>query len=310
MKKKLGFLLIFIVLSDFIFGVDIVEQRIINQKKTYTIGDAIEYKIILKNNPGKPKIKDETVKDIEIINKYNKFDKNLIIIYRKYQLFNINIKRLPDIILENNKGEKRIIKGLKINMKSVLSKKDKKIEDIVSPMKGLDTGYSPLPLIISLIILLFLLIILYLLYKKFKNRKKKSKITKKIWEEKIDPIEYIKTEWGKISIENYLKSGKDKELFYILSEILKTFLSLYYKKNYIDMTSNELIKEFKKEQYSELSNDISNFLEQADLIKFAKKIPKKEEEIDYAVSFFNRLIKYYEKIKEKEERKPDIDHSN
>ena len=113
----------------------------------------------------------------------------------------------------------------------------------------------------------------------------------------------------KTDINGYLKRGKEKELFYELSEILKTFLSIYYKKNYIDMTSRELISAFKKESHSELSEDISKFLEQADLIKFAKKIPVKDEEIEYTKSFFNKIIDYYEKLAVKEGVNDNIDHT-
>ncbi len=309
MIKKASFILTFIFTVNFLFGADILEQKIINMKKAYTIGDIIEYKLKIKTDGQKYKIEESQIKDIEIINRKDNIKRDILIIYRKYQLFNTNIKNLPDIILINDKGEKQTIKGLKINIKSVLSHKSNKMEDIIPPMKGLKTGYSPIPLIITVFIFLIILILIYLLYKKIKNRKKKIKTPEKIWEKKIDPLEYLKDRWAKIDINGYLKQGKEKELFYELSEILKTFLSIYYKKNYIDMTSKELINSFEKEPHSELSEDISKFLEQADLIKFAKKIPEKEEEIKYTESFFNKLIKYYEDIREKEKLINNIDHT-
>jgi hypothetical protein len=309
MIKKAGILSIIILTVSLLFGAEIREQKIINMKKTYTIGDTIEYRLKIKTNGQKYKIEESEIKNLEIIYKNNNIKDNMLIIYRKYQLFNTNIKKLPDFILINDKGEKQVINGLKIDVKSVLSPKTKNIDDIIPPMKNLKTGYSPLPLIISIILFLFVLILLYILYKKLKNRSKKDDIPEKIWEKEIDPLEYLKDRWMKTDINGYLKRGKEKELFYELSEILKTFLSIYYKKNYIDMTSRELISAFKKEPHSELSEDISKFLEQADLIKFAKKIPVKDEEIEYAKSFFNKIIDYYEKLAVKEGINDNIDHT-
>jgi len=313
MTRKKFVLILFILIFNFsqtylYSSIKVDQKKIINRKKSYTIGDILEYEIKLKISDN---LKIEKINDIkdnkwEILSRDFSRKRNTLIIYRKYQLFSYKQIKLPDIELNiikkttNNKYS-RIIKGIKVNIASSLSKNENKIKDIMPPQKDLDTNYSSVPLIVTILIILSLIALFYFLYYKLKQLRKKSTPPQKIWEKQINPIEFLEREWSKLNFKNYIRKGKIKILYYKITDILKKFLSIFHKKNYIDMTTTEFKIEYDKEKISQnIKQTLCEFLDFADLVKFAKYKPQKDE-IYQIEKIILKTLNYYRKLESQKE---------
>ncbi len=306
MKKSIIlYFILFLIIP--IFSAEVLSNKIINTKKYYTVGDIVkvEVKIQLKKGEKLKSVEDRNTDGIDIIKKDIKKGKEIKIL-REYQLFALDIKKLPDITVnikdEKGKDYTLNVKGRDIKIKEIA--KDNKPADIIPPQKGLNTNWSPLPLILTIIFAILLIGLIYFLIKKLKKREKKEE-EPKIWEKEIDPIEFFENELKRIKDSNYPEKGEFKEFYYDITEVLRKFFSIYYKKNYIDKTTYEFKRDFKEKIQEELKERIFSFLEFSDSVKFAKFNPT-EDDIKQAVYFAEEILNYYKKIEESKEKPENV----
>ena len=299
MKNKLLLFYLIVILNFPIFSAEVIANRIVNQKNFFTVGDKVKVEIKVKLDRGETyeSITDESVDGIDIYKKREKKDNELLIV-REYQIFSLDIKKLPDILLKIKDKKGKIysmkIKGRKIQIKQI--SKDDKLEDIIPPQKNLNTNWSPFPLILTILFILLLLIFIYFLLRKLRKRKEKRK-EPRIWEKEIDPIEFLTKELNRIKRQDYIERQEFKTFYYDITEVLKNFFSIYYKKNYIDKTTFEFKKDFEEKIENELKEKIFSFLEFSDMVKFAKFRPNKDQ-VKEGIKLGDDILEYYKRIKE------------
>jgi len=275
------FLIFFVSL---VFGNnDLISVNATIDKNKITIGDKINFSLKIESDKDiellpvdlSPYFKAFEIKDHAVIGPKKGWKK----ITTEYRLvlttFTTGTYIIPEISIkykDKNGIEKEITsKKIYINVESVqpspLDKDD--IRDIKPPEK------IKYPAIFYVILTLIPLITLgvYLLVKHLKERN----ISKVMKESEPDrPAHEIAYErLKKLEELNLLKEGKVKEYYVILSEIIRRYLEDRFKIPVIERTTIEVyreMKESKKIKIKELSL-IKDFLEESDLVKFAKYIP-------------------------------------
>ncbi len=301
MKKRLSLIFIIVIISflSVSFAGELISNKITNRKDSYAVGDLVKIKVCLQLSEGERfvSIEDEKVENLYIRNKYHRISNREIDIFREYQIFSIDLKKLPDIKVKvkDKKGKEYtiIVKGKPIKIK-MISKGDK-ISDIIPPQKGIETGWTPFPLLFIVLLLLFLIILIIVIVKRLKRKHIKEE-EQKLWEKEIDPIEFFERELERIKGKNYAEKGLIKEFYYDITDVIRKFLSIYYKKNYIDKTTYEFKRDFTEEIDPILKERLVSFFEFSDLVKFAKHKPTSEY-VKKAFEIAEELLKYYREIR-------------
>lgn len=132
--------------------------------------------------------------------------------------------------------------------------------------------------IIGGIILLVLLIVGIIIRRKMLKSKENAEPEdlRPAWEIAFEKLAFLKQN-------DYLTKSEFKSYYIELTEIVRHFHEKVYKKNFTDMTTEELLAGFKElDLPGSLYEDTKNFFHHADLVKFAKYIPEKQRaESDY-----------------------------
>ncbi|MBD3271112.1 MAG: hypothetical protein GF384_01075 [Elusimicrobia bacterium] len=73
---------------------------------------------------------------------------------------------------------------------------------------------------------------------------------------------------------NLVQEGKIKEFYILLSEVIRQYLARRYGMQVMDKTTMELYKDLRESyETKKVSTQIKNFLDQCDLVKFARYVP-------------------------------------
>jgi len=209
-----------------------------------------------------------------------------------YQPFDTGEFTFPELEFAVKTADSLIILKTKefiLNIESVITDSTESIKDISAPLavnlKFLDY-FIPL-----LIIILIILAIKYLvkLLKKSKNNFSEPEI--------IDdrPAYIIALELlNKLKNDDLLIKGDFLNFYFRISLILRLFIELHYKINSVEMTTSEIRANLVLDDHSEKS-EILKFLGQADMIKFAKVIPKSSDS-ETALIWLENYFKSFEKF--------------
>ncbi|MFH1824649.1 MAG: BatD family protein [Candidatus Firestonebacteria bacterium] len=265
-------------------------------KNKITIGDKINFSLKIENNKNiellpvdlSPYFKAFEIKDHSIIGPKKGWTKTTTEYKLVLTTWTTGTYIIPEISVkykDRGSGTEKEIKSNKIyiNVESVKpSSSDKDdIRDIKPPEK---IGYPAVFYIVLALIPLIALSI-YLLIRYLKNRNL-SKIMKEI-EPDRPPHEIAYERLKKLGELGLFKEGKIKEYYIILSEIIRSYLESRFKIPIIERTTLEAYKEMKeskKIKIKELSL-IKDFLDESDLVKFAKYIPGEDMiKNDYAIA--------------------------
>ena len=244
-------------------------------KNKITIGDKVKLIIRFDCSKGtkivsfepKENLKDFEIKNYKISNEGKKHEYTIVIFSTgTYQIQPFKIK----FATADGKEAESQSNILELEVASLLDKESASdIKDIKPPV-NLKLGL--VFYVVSFIILL--LLTTYLIYKH--NRSKTTAAS--ILEEIIDPYQYIISELQKLQASNLITDGKIKELFIQLSFVVRVYLSKVFVVNVLDMTTTETVKTLRaKGADREFLSQLQGFLENADLVKFAKYIPDRKE---------------------------------
>jgi len=171
--------------------------------------------------------------------------------------------------------------------------------------------YYMLMLWVLLAYALILLLIWYILRKKYGLNKEYSKLDQPL----LPPHVVAIMELDRLKAEKIWKSGKSKEYYTSLSDILRKYIQRRYHINALEMTTDEILIVFKRDR-SALSvyKNLRQILQLADLVKFAKIQPiENENEISIMNSylFVNQTkieeIKPVEEIQMEQPEETDVD---
>ena len=274
------------------FSLILTEENLISvqsrvDKNSITIGDRIKYSLTIKYNP-KVKILpldlgsrlgEFEVKDVKTYPEQK--SKRQIIIKTEYIITNFNTGKfvIPPlaIIYQDQQGIPKWVlsDSIAIDVKSV-PKKATDRDDI----RGLKPPWE-IPGSIWIYILVGTLLLAaglgYWYYRKFIMKKPLGmvpEVKKSAWEVALEELENLRKT-------DLVNTGKVKEYYFGLSEILRKYMENRFNLACIDRTSEEIIAELKNGILEEkIKGRFLTFLLESDLVKFAKFIPaqKKTEE--------------------------------
>ncbi|MFQ5868492.1 MAG: hypothetical protein ACE5JC_01185 [Candidatus Zixiibacteriota bacterium] len=148
----------------------------------------------------------------------------------------------------------------------------------LKPQASVPADYLPY-IIIAAVLLLLGGGIWYWRYRKLHPKPEEEKAEPPIpaWEEALSAL-------SELEASDLLERGEVKFYYLGLSEIVKRYIERRFRIAAVDMTTYEIKQNMRKARFdSWLYNRAANFLESADLVKFAKYIPSSEEiENDFA----------------------------
>ncbi len=285
MIKKIFFILLFV---EEIFC-SIKTQSFID-KKTVFIGDYIKYTInftylqeymlmpyeISSSSDSFILIKKEVKKSNKLFSK-SVVEKNVFYLLSvELGRHTINSTEITFSIKNSTETRRIILPAQEINVVSIKKpnglKYDGEIADIFGPV-----GVRNIFLFLVIILLLIGFMIWYnLFYKKTKivvEQKPQLEIDYKLVAlKKMDEL------WSK----DYIEKGLIKEFYLELSEIVRWYLSVIYKINALELTSEELFYKLKSIVDKKYNLKLKTFLDNSDLAKFAKYVPEKKQlEVDF-----------------------------
>jgi hypothetical protein len=292
------FLGIFRIVIFFLFSAKIIFASLPQieaevDKNVVTIGDEIiltlkitspeEIKVIfpqLDDFLGEFKIKAK--KELPV--KKEKTGKNVFTQQYLLTIFTVGEHKIPALKVEyfSPTGEKGKLTTLEIpiTVKSVLEKLKKQGKEI-KDIRGLK---SPAVLKHSFwfylgwaLLFLGIIFILLLVFYLWRRKKKKIQPVKEMPPTRT-PAEIALEELEKLKKSNLLSQGKIK-LFYIeLSNIIRQFLEAKFQIETMDKTTFEITLSLKKKNLTfTRQQQITSFLEDCDLVKFAKYLPQRRE---------------------------------
>lgn len=297
MRKGIFLYLLLCISVAGLSSVEIGSRSFVDPKDAFTVGDTIVYQIVLVLEDGEectveqPKLPPH----LELEALQPEKDGRSYTITARFRYFDPSIRQMPDMTVLVKKGKNKekpfIVPGLPLIAESVLTDKDTDIVTIRPPKEGLATKYSYWPLIGTIVGIAALVLLIVWLFKRWAKREPKGKAPE-IWEQQIDSLEYLCAEWRRVSVEKAVATHKEKLLYYDVTEILRTFLSLEYKRNYIDMTTREFRFNFRESLSKQYFERLCAFFEFADTVKFAKVIPD-EHAIDDITKIMNETIELF-----------------
>lgn len=151
------------------------------------------------------------------------------------------------------------------------------------------------PVLRAVVLGLFLLIVLYFIYNYFKTKDSKTAKSKPA----IPPYDLAKSRLDALDQEVFVKSGRIKEYYSELTDILRTYLEDEYLIPAKESTTDELveyIKDLKRLNRTGVEDSvvvkIKSLLQDADLVKFAKSNPSEiqldqdKNKTDYLIDQF------------------------
>ena len=148
----------------------------------------------------------------------------------------------------------------------------KPIEDVSFKLSELWTDHVyRTRLIISLIIFFTILIIIIIIKKVKKKHQNNIRIIKK----NITYMYYV-SELEKLKKINYIEEKKYKLFYTTLSNLFREYLEFRFNIQALESTSDDLILKLKKDKITQ--NWMLEFINESDLVKFAKYMPNKNKE--------------------------------
>ena len=181
-----------------------------------------------------------------------------------------------------------------LNIESVITDSTESIKDIAVPLavnlKFLDY-FIPLLIIILIIFIIKCLI-------KFIRNSKKDLPEQDVLDDRSAYIIALELLDNLIK-EDLLIKGDFLNFYFRISLILRLFIELQYKINSVEMTTSEIRTNLILDDHTSKS-EILKFLEQADMIKFAKAIPKNSDS-ETALAWLDNYLRSFEISKETEE---------
>ena len=248
-------------------------QNITLDSNTILIGEQINLHIsnTVENTEIWPNYKEFLTEDIEVI-ETSKIDTNNGIISQSFTLtaWDSGSYYIPPIkFSEENKTE-----GILLNVQSIELEENAKLKDIKKPFNE-PIGWSDIwPfLFVILIILLAIYVLKKYVFKKEKKKEKRKPIV--IIRPDITALEQL----NKLENAEIWQKGDIKNYYSQLSEIIRRYCENRFQFIALEITTDEILIELAEEINTKEITKLKILLERADLAKFAKSKPAKNENI-------------------------------
>jgi hypothetical protein len=276
-----------------------------------TIGDRITYSLTIDHiegmrvenpgagvNLGQFEIKDYTIhdpilKENRIIQKYDYvisvFDTG------KYVIPPFPVAYFPTDSLQDYK----IIEANSINIyvQSVVDDENRELKDIKSPI---EIPYNYLLFIALIGSIIILIAMVFFAYKFYKNRKETGHLFRA--PEPPRPAHEVALKAiDELLKQGFLENGQTKEFYIHISEIMRHYIEGRYFVHALEQTSSEILADIAAQELSlEHMQLLEDFFELSDFVKFAKYLPKTDENdkiIEAAKRFVLETMVVYEEGK-------------
>ncbi|MBW6515670.1 MAG: hypothetical protein K0B81_03510 [Candidatus Cloacimonetes bacterium] len=209
----------------------------------------------------------------------------------RFSAFETGELRLPSLNFEVFDTETSEIINLRtspveLKVTSVLADTSAVIKDIAGPLRLRLGFWDYLVPLVSLIILVGIVI---MFWKKIFQKKElietaKEQETRPAYQIALELLEDLKQK-------RLLEKGNYLEYYFQLSFILRFFLELNYKFNAVEMTSSEIKQQINGFPLKERT-DLNKFLNETDLVKFAKQVPYVNNALEHTEWLENYLKSY------------------
>ncbi|MEN3013867.1 MAG: hypothetical protein ABDH23_04535 [Endomicrobiia bacterium] len=289
MKNIVCLSLLFLLLVPCGFT-QIKSQTFLNKKKVF-LGDFFEYNIVLlypenfqiKSFDIYEVIKDTTGKENFILYKKeskktkkflsNKIKHKFVFYLIPVELGKLKLNELEISCVETSNNEEKIITlpSLEIEVLPYPKPKNKKFDGEIIDIKKQIWIRNYLWAILVLISIV--LATLYFLYRYNKKQVVNMQTTNYFVDIKEQALKKLDELWNK----NYINQNLIKEFYFELTEIVRWYVGEKYKVNALELTTEELFLVLKKKAEKNYNVKLKSFLENADLAKFAKHVPEKEQ---------------------------------
>lgn len=207
-------------------------------------------------------------------------------------------------------GEVQESSPLVVQVATIAVDTTKGIVDIVEPVNLPITFGEYLSIYKSTIYwtlaIIAILVVLWLVYKKyFKNRPVAIKIKK---EPEIPAHEQALQLLLDLKSKNYFEQGLVKQHYVEVTGILRAYFERRYAFLALELTSDEILREVRLYKWTtEQYDGLQKLLTLADLVKFAKEAPTKND-IDWSLQYAEQLVLSI-KVEEKPEEETDEDNA-
>lgn len=292
------FSLILLLVSATTYAECIINAK--TNKNKVIVGDEVNLSITLKYRDGEPCALSEDISlpKFRILKKDVKSEKSdsytidtYVLTLVPLELGDVTIPSIRVNIIQdagpNDEDSGLSTPEIKINVQGVISnEKEAVLKDILPPEKVYERTYLLL-YIIGGLLALSLLIYLVVRY----IRKRRSKVAGLPSEERpleplLPPYEEAIQSLKRLEEERLISKYHFKEFYLALTEILKRFIERFYGFNALEMTTYELTVYLLDHPQPNLDfANLKDFLEVADLVKFAKFTP----DVESAYRDFNRV---------------------
>lgn len=322
MVKKIYSGLILLLLFASLSLAQEVKVKAFVDAATYEVGDFINYSIDVIHDENvtvySPSIKD-SLKGVELLKvlpsseekKDNKVVSTFKFLLSKYDSGDVFIPAIP--VAYSSKGSKGkstlLTNTVSFTVHTLAVDQRAEIKDIKEPIK--------IPLDWRLILLFVVIGILLIVagYYGYKYYRKKRALKLGIIEEiKKEPHEAALEELTLLEAKQLWQKGLIKEYHTEVTEIIRRYFEGRFKVPALELTTGEVIENLKKvKDASEVLQITSNFLNNADMVKFAKFIPMNdinEEMMKQAYEIVNTTIPKQEPLPEPEPVVPDEEVKN
>lgn len=280
--KKLFIGIIFLLLCKPLFAGPI-ELKVKVDRDKITIGDRIKYEVIVEydngveiepyavgKNLGEFEIKDYKIEPPQKIKSGKLVSKGMYII-ATFTTGEFTIPGLKIKYKDLNKQEKEILSDeIKIKVESV--KPNPEDKDDIRPLKDPAEIKDKLWVWVFIAFILLIASIAAFAYLKKKKEEAKPALPPR-------PAEEIARDSLRALAEmRLIEKGLVKEYYIRLSDIIRTYIENRYRIFAMDRTTWELFQEMKSKRIERLHVDrINDFLEECDMVKFAKYMPSQKE---------------------------------
>jgi len=277
----------YFIISVFAFALSSVfaqEIRVSASTDTtdYLIGDQITYNLLIKTSKNvfiiNPFFRD-SLKNIDLISISNpdiKEDENgkTINYYCTLTRLDSATVTIPAIKIEYRTQNDTTLKSalsnpVTINIHRMNVSMQEDIKDIKPPVRPFDFTFL---IYVFIALTIISLIVYYVIYKKYWKQEKKVEVTKK--EEKLLSHQIALKKLLQLESEKLWQNGFVKEYHTRITEIIREYFEKQFELPLLELTTTDSLKMLSKHSQGIKVLDItSEFLSNADLVKFAKYIP-------------------------------------
>lgn len=283
MVKKVFFFLL-IILSPFLYSQQINVLASVDTTD-YKIGDYINYTINVSHPKNmqliRPEIKD-TLASLEVISienpvtseQENSVSTKFIYVFSKYDSAEVTIPSLPVKYKAKNDTSFQSVNTnpVSFTVHTLSINEAEEIKDVKEPVTiPLDWKLIALYVVIGLIIIALAVY----LYKKYKKKKEAAPVEKKVV--RIPAHVLALQELEQLDQKKLWQNGEVKEYHSEITEIIRRYFEKRFHLHALEMTTGEVITQLSERNGTENIKELTrDFLNNADLVKFAKYQPMHE----------------------------------